>query len=72
VGGGTVEASAGGTAIDQNVLSCNVGRCTGTFSLADDAVGCALDGTVAFRFVLQDEDGNLSAMETYDTATDGD
>ena len=65
---GTVAAIVDGTTLDTNPLACNKGRCTGTFSLDADGVGCGVDGTARFEFVVTDTDGNSSAPFTYDTS----
>lgn len=58
---GTVAAIVDGTTLDTNDLACNKGRCTGTFSLDADGVGCGVGGTVVFEFIVTDADGNSSA-----------
>lgn len=47
-------------------LTCNEGACIGSFRADMDSITCALEGSVTFRFVVEDEEGNLSAPVDYD------
>jgi hypothetical protein len=47
-------------------IACNDGSCFGSIRADYDGITCALSGSLTFRFVVTDEDGNPSAP--YDAA----
>lgn len=68
VAGGSYDVlNAEGGVLATYTLTCNEGSCIGSFRAEYDSITCALEGSVTFRFVIEDEDGNQSAPTDYAT-----
>lgn len=68
VSGGSYDVlNSEGGVLASYTLTCNEGTCLGSFRADYDSITCSLVGSVTFRFVIEDEDGNQSAPTDYAT-----